>query len=327
MIKSYISALLAAIILFSCSNEIELNDNFIEFPVTYGILNPNDTVQYIRIERLFSAIGSSALEVAKDPDSLYYENITVMIKDETNGDEFELEKIDGNNAGLIREGGVFADSPNYLYRLDTREQRILPGKNYSLIVIESNNDTLTSAKTSIVRDMSIYIPNASRPLKFSYISFFNTAWEGGTNAGYYDLIMEIHIKERDISNENTWKDTILYWKVGEYIDAQNYRFQGVDFYRFLGDNLEFDPDIRRKFINFNLIVRGVGKELKEYIDILNFDKGISSSQQLPTYTNMSKGFGVFSSLNTTWKGPFTLEKDETLDSLRSGIYTRQLFFE
>ena len=327
MFKYYILAVLSAFFVVSCSNEIDLNDDFIEYPVTYGVLNPNDTVQYIRIERLFGAIGQSALEVAKNPDSIYYANITVILKDETNSEETELEKIDGNEFGLIREEGVFAESPNYLYRVTNSEQKIIPGRKYSLIVLDSRNDTLTSATIEIIRDINIYIPNASRPVKFAYISFFNTAWEGGTNAGYFDLIMEINIKERDINGDNKWKDTILYWKVGQYIGGQNFRFQGLDFYRFLGDNLTFDPDIRRKFINFNLIVRGVGRELKEYIDILNFDKGISSSQQLPIYTNMSYGFGVFSSLNTTMKGPFTLEQDETIDSLKSGIYTRQLFFE
>lgn len=327
MIKSFIITLLAVIFVASCSNEIELNEDFIEYPVTYGILNPNDTVQYIRIERLFSAIGQSALEVAKNPDSIYYENIAVILLDISSSNEYELKKIDVNDEGLTREDGVFAGSPNYLYKINSNEITILPGKKYSLIVLDSQGDTLTSATTEIVRDMNIYIPNGSRPIKFTYISFFNTAWEGGANAGYFDLILEINIKERDINGDNIWRDTTIYWKVGEYIGQQNYRFQGEDFFRFLGDNLEFDPNIRRKFINFNLIVRGVGRELKEYIDILNFDTGISSSQQLPTYSNMSNGFGVFSSLNTTWKGPFSLETEETMDSLRTGIFTRQLFFE
>ncbi len=38
----------------SCSNEFDLNEKWKDIPVTYGMLNPKDTAQYIRLERVFN---------------------------------------------------------------------------------------------------------------------------------------------------------------------------------------------------------------------------------------------------------------------------------
>lgn len=327
MIRNIFLCFFSAIIFISCNNEIDLNEAFREIPVTYGILNVKDTAQYIRIERVFNSSGESALVLAKNTDSLYYKSITVKLRDESSTKEVELVKIDGNTDKHAREEGIFATAPNYLYKIRTDKIEIKPGNKYSLIILDANKDTLTKGSIDIVNNMSIYLPASNeKPIKLAYFSNFNVNWEGGSNAGYYDVIITFNLKEKNTAGTNAWIDRSYTWKAGEFLTDQKLRLTGEDFYRFLGSAVEANENIKRRFSGFDITVRGVGKELKEFIDILSFDSGITSSQQLPTYSNMSYGYGVFSSQNSGKSSGFLLD-EIARDSLKIGVYTKRLNFE
>lgn len=311
----------------SCSNDIDLNDVFKDIPVVYGILDPTDTAQYIRIERVFNSEDISALEIAKNTDSLYYKDITVKLKDETAKIEYQLTKVDGNKDKRVRENGVFGTSPNYLYKAKTSAINLKPGKKYTVLVFKNEKDTLTTATIYVVDNISFYIPASNeKPLKLPYLSLINVAWEGGNNAAYYDFFVDFNVKEKNLTTDNVWQNKTYTWKVDDYIKEQKIRIECEDFFQFLGKNLENNENIKRKFISIDFKVRGVGKELKEYIDILHFDSGITSSQQLPTYTNLSYGYGVFSSINIAETAGFLID-ETSRDSLSLGIYTKKLNFE
>ena len=313
--------------LSSCSNDIDLNEVFKEIPVTYGILNAKDTAQYIRIERVFNAYGESALELAKNTDSLYYNNITVKLRDESSKTEYELQKIDGNSDKRVRDDGIFATSPNYLYKIKTDKIGIKPANTYTLVIFDKNQDTLTQGSVSIINNLSIYLPSSNaKPVKLPYIGFFNVSWEGGTNAGYYDVLITFNIREKNTVGTNEWVNKTYSWKAGEYLLDQKLRITGENFFKFLGSTLKADENIIRRLSGFDITVRGVGKELKEFIDILHFDSGITSSQQIPTYTNMSYGYGILSSQNSVNSSGFLLDEDAR-DSLKFGVYTKRLNFE
>lgn len=327
MIKNIFLLSTAIFGFLSCSNDIDLNEVFKEIPVTYGVLNAKDTAHYVRIERVFNAADGSASELAKNSDSIYYKNITVKLKEVTGGKEYVLNMIDGNNDKHLRENGIFATTPNYLYKIKSTELKVIPGNSYRLMIFDKNLDTLSHSTIQVVGDMSIYLPSSNeKPLKLAYISSLNIAWEGGNNAGYYDVLISFNVKEKDTNGSNIWVNKLYTWKVDEYISEQRIRITGEDFYKFLGSTLESKDNIKRRFSGFDITVRGVGKELKEFIDILRFDSGITSSQQLPTYSNMSYGYGVFSSQNSVVSKGFLLD-EVARDSLSKGVYTKSLNFE
>jgi hypothetical protein len=327
MFRYLLFSLLLIIIASSCSNDIDLNDVFEDIPVVYGILDPTDTAQYIRIERVFNSEDISALEIAKNTDSLYYKDITVKLRDETSKIEYLLTKVDGNQDKRVRENGVFATAPNYLYKAKTSAINLKPGKRYSVLVLKNVNDTLTKATINVVGSISFYIPASNeKPLKLPYFSFVNVAWEGGNNAAYYDFFVDFNVKEKNISTDNVWRNNTYTWKVDDYIKEQKIRIECEEFYMYLGKTLEKNENIKRNFMSIDFVVRGVGKELKEYMDILHFDSGITSSQQIPTYTNLSYGYGVFSSKNSAETTGFLID-ETSRDSLTKGIYTKNLNFE
>lgn len=323
----FIIFILIFFIISSCNNDIDLNEEWKDIPVTYGILNPKDTAQYIRIEKAFSSVNKSALEISKIPDSLYYKNISVKIIRNKTQSSYLLKMIDGNQDRHVRDTGIFANTPNYLYKIKTEDIELIPSEKYTLLALKHNGDTLTLSTISLVKDINIYLPySTDKPVNLMYISNFNINWEGGDKYGYFDLFIVFHIKEKNTSTTNEWVLKDYIWKVDDKISNQKYRIEGRRFYQYLQDHLEANPDIARKFIGFDIKIRAVGREFKNYIDILHTNLGITSSQQLPVYTNMSYGLGVFSSVNIKEMKGFFIGNIMD-DSLKTGIYTKNLNFK
>ena len=69
-----------------------------------------------------------------------------------------------------------------------------------------------------------------------------------------------------------------------------------------------------------------GQELGEFIKIAQANSGITATQDIPTYTNLSEGIGVFTSRNVANYTGFGLT-DATLDSLKNGSITGHLNFQ
>jgi len=148
----YIYGICAVLFLFSCDNELDLVADFKEVPVVYGLLDLSDTTQYIRVERAFADRAISANEIAQDPDSLYYDDITVKLLNLNSGLEFTMEKVDGNVIGLERDSGVFAQSPNFLYRLETTPDLMKRGDSIRLQISGVFGDMFVSSTTDILKE-------------------------------------------------------------------------------------------------------------------------------------------------------------------------------
>src|SRR5688572_25735004 len=113
--KFFIGILAAIIVFASCDNELIVTDEWKDIPVVWGLLNESDTAHYIRVEKAFLDPTTSALDIARIPDSLYYDNALVSLRRISTGQIFPLERVNGDLEGYPREGGVFAETPNYLY--------------------------------------------------------------------------------------------------------------------------------------------------------------------------------------------------------------------
>ncbi len=87
----------------NCSNEFELTEKWKDITVVYGLLDGSDTAQYILIEKAFLDESTSALLIAQNPDSLFYNNIIVEMQEIPvsggSGSFFVLDRVDANLEG------------------------------------------------------------------------------------------------------------------------------------------------------------------------------------------------------------------------------------
>jgi hypothetical protein len=84
--------------------------------------------------------------------------------------------------------------------------------------------------------------------------------------------------------------------------------------------------MRRIFKGIDLQVRAGGLELYEFQRVQLANTGITSAGgDIPQYTNLSEGVGIFSSSNRHIRTDLELH-EASLDSLRTGSLTKHLNF-
>ena len=100
---------------------------------------------------------------------------------------------------------------------------------------------------------------------------------------------------------------------------------GIEFYRFLSANIEVDANLQRVLTTIDIRIDAGGEELFNYINVGQANTGITSSQIIPNYTNLSSGLGIFASRNTFLETGFVLD-GQTRTVLQENELTRDLNF-
>lgn len=331
--------LLIVVFFSACSNEFQITEKATEIPVVYGILSAQDTATYIRVERAFIDESLPAATLAKNPDSLYFDNISVSLINTANNTTSTLKRVDGNTEGYMRAQGTFADAPNYLYKIKRSELTLDKKVVYKLLVSKNDGKVLTESSTKVLSALDdsnndVNLPLISAPLSFSYNGDFKVSWYPDADAVIHDVIMTFNYDE---TKDGATEEKSVQWKL-----ATNYTIQtgsagsyilsikGRNFYQFLAGALEPNSatnQVSRIFKDASLKIISGGKPIKDYISIGLANIGITSSGEIPVYTNLSNDArGIFSSKTEYLRTGMILNK-VTLDSLAGGIYTKNLNFK
>ena len=314
----------------SCSNDFDLTEEKKDIPVVYGLINPQDTAHYIRIERAFIDESVSALEIAQRPDSLYYDDITASIVDLETSERYVLTRVDGNAEGYIRNEGVFAQAPNYLYKLHSNEFLPVDNRSYRFELDRGDNKTIVSAETVIIDNPTLVAPSTDASLSFNYnlsnpasVEPYEFSWKL-TEGVIFDLTLRL--KYIESVNGGAFENKVIEWKIARSIEDLFFELDKLGFYTTLAANIEEDASAQRLFQNIDLVLDSGGQAILDYINIGSANLGITSSQDVPTFTNLSEGVGIFSSRNRLIKADIPITP-LTQDSLKNGSITRHLNFQ
>lgn len=322
---------LLLLILSACSTDIELEAEWKDIPVVYGFLSKNDTAHYIRVEKAFLEPGGDALKIAQNPDSLYYgESVQVRLERLSKGEIFDLERVDGNLEGYPREEGVFANRPNYLYKIKANLIKLQERERIRLIIDRGEGTELTEAETAVLEDMSLSDSSPPINVNWAYDRQVTFRWRTGANTRLFDLRLVINIEEREPDGASSERS--LTWVLTDQLEntegssQMSFSVIGEDFYKFLAGELE-DADAKTRFFkNMEVQVVGGGVELLEFQRVNLANTGITSSQTPPVYTNLSEGRGIFSSRTQATRKGLNISS-LSRDSLRNGIHTKHLNFQ
>lgn len=331
MIKQIFTIIMAVFLLQACDNEVVLEGEWKDIPIVYGFISTSDTAHYIRIEKAYLEQGGDALEIAQIADSIYYNNLNVSLKRTETGQEYILEKVDGNLEGYVKEEGVFANDPNYLYKIKASDIN-LEGEEEIELLIERENPNLDviNAKTVMLSPFVFNNNAPANPMTTGEDERTVTVrWSVGEEAKVFDLSMIFYYAE-SIDGTN-WMNKSITWNITDRIENPEgfsqvkYDFKSKEFYQFIGNNIDIDATKQRKFIDFTFKVSGAGQELLDYLDISDANLGLTGANQTPTYTNISEGRGIFTSRNVQTRTGMGLTA-VSLDSLYNGRFTRALNF-
>lgn len=325
-------------ILAACSNDFEVTSAWKDIPVVYAMLSPADTAHYVRVEKGFLDPDKGATEVARIADSLYYpENeIRVFIVRVNTKERMPLVRVDGEKEGIPRKPGIFATSPNWLYKLPNNG-KIVAGERYRLEIERQDGAPTVFARTKIPASSRFLDPNpADNPRLFSLKDTLGVSlqWRADTFGLYNNLRWKIRYQEQD-ANGNVLARRTIEWN--PIVNLRRSEIAGPDFvvrtsipqsrfFKLLSDSI---PPIQtgrfRYFQLGEIIVESGGYEISKLLDVLSVAGGLTGAEVIPTYSNISEGYGIFTSKNVTVLGDVKITP-ETVVAMNRNSLTRPLGF-
>lgn len=330
----FISSLFLLLVVFStwtCTTDFVLEAEWEDIPVVYAFINQGETAHYVRVEKAFLEPGGDARAIAQIADSLYYENAIVQIEKVNTGQKYTLQKVDGNLEGYVREEGPFATAPNYLYKIPGAEIGLTGGQKIRFILDRGDNKPLVTAETVVLPEMILSQSTLSNPINFDdYNKAVNPRFNPGPDAVLFDVRWIIHYKEARSDDPSVFEPRQVIWVIDPSLErtgtntAQDVRIESRSFFQFIGSNLPATPNAK-KFESIEMVVTAAGQEMADFLQVSQANLGITSTAQVPSYTNLSEGRGIFTSRSTLTIADLKL-RQPALDSLETGIYTKHLNF-
>ena len=318
--------------LMACDQDIDLTADWQNIPVVYGLLNKADTAHYIRVEKAFQDENGSAFLAALEPDSIYYADATVSLLNLTTGKSAILQKVDGTLEGYPRDAGDFAQIPNYLYKVKSNALPLAGGDMVRFTLDRGEGLDKVISECRILDDI---IPQGGlapgSKLDFPADRDVTFRWRAGDEALIFDISLLINYEEKLAGDPNV-QTYQLEWNMikgatrsggSTTISAKIF---GLQFYNFLAENIEARPDATRLLTSVDLVFKGGGEAVAEYISIALANTGITSAQEIPVYSNLSEGRGIFTSVVETTVPGLLLTADSE-DFLQNSEGTKDLNFQ
>lgn len=326
---------------YSCSTKVDTIGLWKNIPVVYGVINNQDSVHYIRIERAYLPPNESALDVAQNPDSLYFDTsdvtITMSYINQV-GDTIlwptAFERVRLSDEGITRDSGIFVNDPAYVYKLIGRTSfdllltiKYRPTGELFYARTESVSGTLPDGSQIglILKpvDGGFPVPISWRTMDQEgeevYGAFAIDIPSDGGELGFaaiYDYALIFNYKEYGVDGSGnaipgSEIDKSIKWTpVGNFIPTATAQLEkvirGEAFYQYLEANLSdvTGTNIRRCAGFITIHVDGASKSLRDYIDARRWNRGaIAGLYPAKPYSNISGGYGVFATSDRLFYNP------------------------
>jgi hypothetical protein len=304
-----LSLLLASLGLLwdGCSTKFQINEDWKETMVVYGLLNQRDTIQYIKINKAFLGEGNNLI-YAQEPDSTLYPAgaLDVSLQTVANGQGVgPLIPLRDTVIPFTGTSPVFNRTINRLYYT---KAKLNGDRTYQLKAVNLKTGVGVKASTGLINVFDD--PNV--PLNFSLIlpdsSYTSTTytWSSVTNGLLYQLQLTFNYTETDANNVTTSKKVV--WNLDERRSESaaggsnmNYALNGKDILGFLlgQKNDAFKATgVTRRWGNVESRLFVGGTDYAYYREVNRPTTGLLLEK--PTYSNIinltgEKGLGLLSS--------------------------------
>lgn len=317
-------------LLNSCSTEFDINAPYKETMVIHGLLNPLDSVQYIRISKAFLGEGN-ALIMAQQPDSFNYADI-LDVKLERLRNNALLETISlQRDESIPKDDGVFAAPFQVYYK--TNRTIFADGSLYRLTVTNRQTGVTATSLTRIVGNISVQHPTAS-DADFASPFIYTADFIPGENSKVFDMVVRFHYSETDsASNITTFHQVDMNFP--DQVAGQNplnkvdFKIQRADFWPLLGASIPVKAGVVRRVNNLPPGVLPVEyrfivgtEDLYTYQQLQQPSSGVA--QDRPQFTTVENGAGLFSS--RLIRSEFRNLNTNTRNAFDTSAYTRNLNF-
>jgi len=292
-----ISFFISMILVFpSCETDVDINADWEEITIVYGLLNQKDTAHYFRINKAF--LGGNALEIAKIEDSSSYKNDLEVVLEGWQGSTkkqtivFDTTTISNKDTGtwynpyMVVYKGIGELNENY---------------DYKLFVKNTKSGKEISSDTKLIHDFNFVRPNAGSKANFNPGYFSKFSWQKNydDNAMRYEPLIRFNYYEVPFGTQDTIPKYVDWYQSTQYapnLTASSeieISVSGDAFYTVVASKIEPNYTGVRLAGLVDYVVSAAGVEYNTYLDVN--EPSTSLVQDRPEYTNITNGFGLLSS--------------------------------
>ena len=292
--------ILLFIILFSsCETDFDVNAQWQDVTIVYGLLDPNNEDQLIKINKAFLGQGD-ALEMASIADSSNYNPSDLLVKihriKQLSFNLYDtLSSVTLRDTILEKDTGLFSTDNNIIYTFKKPSSFYNTNSLYALEIVNEISGHRVTSQTEIINTFSfeslnpsfewgLYNGDLPDSLRFRTK---NIEWQQSTNGIIYQLDIVINYIENNETVNLVWSQPLVQYTSGN----MSLKIKGDQFFQFLTTNLT--NNIPRQFLNLDLVMTVGTDDLNTYINVNKPFSGIV--QERPVFSNINNGVGLYSS--------------------------------
>ena len=295
--KKITSLFLLVLTLFSsCETAFNVNADWKEVTVVYGLLDQSQDKQYIRINKAFLG-NENAYVMASVADSINYNpnNLEVKIEKLSASGNVLATKILTDTI-MFKEDGLFSVEENIIYVFDT-DNFLNEEKEYKLTITNLVSGNIISSQTKLIHNLSLMSAFNNSAYKMGFYSqsgdFSNTTieWTHSKNAAIYQ--MTLFVSYTEYGADTIVKTVQKVYPIIEYDGNPNMSQQitGEEFFNLLAYNIPSSTTVNRRVNNLDILFSVGTADLNTYINLNEPPTGIVQERDL--FTNIDGGIGLF----------------------------------
>lgn len=307
----------------SCSTEIDINASNLDVPIIYCLLDTEDSVQYLKLNKTY-LVNTAAAITKPESDSMYFEGDVQIVLEKWIGNK-PVEYIDFFKTEEVpKNPGFFPSDRNTLYKAETR---IYSDAKYMLNIYIKDREKIVHGITQTIGPLRVVDPMNLEIRKVSLNNGVNytTRWQPVEHAGIYQVVFRFHYAETENGTTTQkyfdWPQTFT--NPISDVDYLTKDISGSRFFYILADSIPVKPDVVREALHVDFFILSGGEEIKFYIESTQPSSG--ALMERPVYTNITNGIGIFSSMATQKVLGLDLAST-TVDSIAYGQLTKELLF-
>ena len=302
MKKIYLILSVFAIVFSACETDFDVNSDWEETTVVFGLLDAAKDTQFIKISKAFLG-EDDALQMAQYSDSINFNKGELDVKITRINNNGSTDTIMLNEIRALRDEGDFNDSivmytfENFEFESNSLNQYtnfLNANSEYELLIKNNITGNYVRSTTDIIGSFDF----SPTPSKFVFYNstygldaYQDLDWIASITpkAVAYQIGVRFHYKEDNVIK-------VLFWN---QIEVDKYEssltLYGRDFISFLEGKLSKDNSTR-EFLSIDIVMTLGSQDLKTYMDVNSPITGIV--QERPQFTNIHNGIGLFSSRYT-----------------------------
>ncbi len=294
MNRLFAALFLVALGLFtmSCDKEIDINDDYEDIAIVYGLLNPNDSISYLRIEKAYLSDGD-IYQAAQVADSNLFPN-KLDVKVYSNNRVITFDTITIYN----KKEGIFYAPKMVVYYAVTKGL-LNVNDTYNLEIKNPETGQLITSSTSLIDGSSIRFdyPN----LSITFESDKAVTFKSIENGRLYQLNLRFHYTEGLLSgSDTTFSEHYVDWIFPGITSKELYggedlfiEYSGEEFYSNLLNAIQYKDNVVRMIGQCEVILGVADETFNVYMDVNKPSASIVIDR--PAFTNIENGYGIFAS--------------------------------